>query len=257
MYPVLFSIGSFQIYSYGAMLALGLLLGTLLNSWLAPSNSLSKERIQSATLWIMAAALVGTRVFYVLIEPQEFVNQPWRVFFIWEGGMVFYGGFIGGLLTSFWLAWRWKISLLRLYDGLVPGLALGQALGRVGCFLAGCCYGLPWEGFCSVVFTDPKSLAPQGLHLHPSQLYEALTMLVISLILLIFWPRRKRVGLVACLYGMLAGMERIMAEQFRGDWRGTPLAAIDWLTPTIIIAFGILAVSLLGFIIISARKAKT
>lgn len=255
MYPVLFSIGSFNIYSYGVMLALGLLLGTLVNCRLAASNGFSKERIQSAILWIMLAALVGARIFYVIIEPQEFSAEPWRVFYIWEGGLVFYGGFIGGILMSLWLARRWKVPVLRLYDNLVPGLALGHALGRVGCFLAGCCYGLPWDGFCAVEFNHPQTLAPRGVHLHASQLYEAFSLLVVGIILLMFWGKRKRAGQVACLYGILAGLERIIAEQFRGDWRGAPLEGIAWLTPTMLVAICILVMSLFGFIILSRKKA--
>ena len=255
MHPLLLSLGPLNIYSYGAMLAVGVILGTWLNCRLARDNGLTPDRVQSATVWIMLAAIVGTRVFYVFIELDEFVSNPMRVFYIWEGGMVFYGGLIGGLLASLILARRWKISLLRLFDSLVPGLALGQACGRVGCFLAGCCFGIHWDGACAVVFTDPGSLAPRGVSLFPSQLFEAGAMLLVCLALLWFWRRRGPLpGRVLCLFGILAGLERIIAEQVRGDWRGTPLGN-DIFTPTIIIAIIMLVVCAWGFWQISRRRA--
>jgi phosphatidylglycerol:prolipoprotein diacylglycerol transferase len=253
MHPVLITIGSFNIYSYGFMIALGVLAGTLVNCVLAASNGLNKDRIQSATLWIMLAALLGTRIFYVLIELPEFAADPVRIFYIWEGGMVFYGGLIGGLLAALLLARCWKISPLRLLDNLAPGLALGQALGRVGCFLAGCCYGIPWQGVGGVTFTDPHTLAPRNISLFPSQLFEAAAMLLISLALLAFWPRRgKRPGRAVCLFGLLAGMERIAAEQVRGDFRGAPLGN-DFFTPTIIIAIVMVILSAWGWMSLRQR----
>jgi phosphatidylglycerol:prolipoprotein diacylglycerol transferase len=256
MHPILFSISSLHIYSYGVMLALGVIAGTWLNCRLGRSNGISSERIQSCTFWIMIIALAGTRVFYVLLEPQEFAEQPWRALYIWEGGMVFYGGLAGGLLAAFILARRWKTPLLRLFDNLAPGLALGQALGRVGCFLAGCCYGIAWDGPGAVVFNNPNSLAPRHVHLFPAQLFEAGAMAIICLILLAFWKKRgEAAGRIICLYGSLAGVERLLAEQLRSDFRGAPIFT-DFLTPTAIIALLMLIVCAWGFIFISRSKKR-
>jgi phosphatidylglycerol:prolipoprotein diacylglycerol transferase len=248
MHPVLMTIGSFTLYSYGFMLALGVLAGTMLNCAIAKSNGLSKEQIQSATLWIMLCALLGTRIFYVLIELPEFAADPVRILYIWEGGMVFYGGLIGGILAALFLARRWKIPVLRLLDNLAPGLALGQSLGRIGCFLAGCCYGISYQGWGAVVFTDPRSLAPRNLPLFPSQLFEAGAMLLITVALLACWKKRGgRAGRAACLVGILAGVERIAAEQLRGDFRGAPWGN-DFFTPTIIIAIIMVLLASWGWI---------
>ncbi|MDR1396117.1 MAG: prolipoprotein diacylglyceryl transferase [Desulfarculales bacterium] len=256
MHPVLMTLGSFTLYSYGLMLALGVLAGTVLNCALARSNGLGKEQIQSAVLWIMVCALLGTRIFYVLINLPEFAADPVRMLYIWEGGMVFYGGLIGGIAAALFLARRWKISVLRLFDNLAPGLALGQALGRVGCFLAGCCYGIPYQGWGAVVFTDPHSLAPRNLSLFPSQLFEAGAMLLITAALLAFWKKRGvRAGRVACLFGILAGLERIAAEQLRGDFRGAAWGN-DFFTPTIIIAIIMVLLSAWGWMAFKGKSLK-
>jgi phosphatidylglycerol:prolipoprotein diacylglycerol transferase len=248
MQPILLTLGSFSIYSYGFMIALGVLAGTILNCALAAGNGLHKDQIQTATLWIMLAALLGCRIFYVLIELPQFMAEPLRVLYIWEGGLVFYGGLIGGLLAALLLARVWKISPFRLLDSLAPGLALGQALGRVGCFLAGCCYGIAWEGWGAVTFRDPHTLAPRNISLFPSQLFEAALMLLVCLALLYFWSRRgPRPGRVVCLFGLLAGLERIAAEQVRGDFRG-PTLSNDFFTPTIIIAIVMVILSAWGWL---------
>lgn len=254
MHPVLFSIGPVSIYSYGAMMALGLLAAVALNSWLARGNGLSPQRVQNAMLWVMLAALAGARIFFVLIEPQQFIAQPWRVLFFWEGGLVFYGGLIGGIIVGLVIARRARLPVLQLFDNMMPGIALGAAFGRVGCFLAGCCYGKAWDGWCAVVFTAQHTLAPKGIALHPTQLYEAAAYLLICIILLAFWRARRRLGRISCLFGILAAIERMLVEQFRDDWRGTPMGPDGIFTPTFIVALIILAISLLGFIILSVNK---
>jgi phosphatidylglycerol:prolipoprotein diacylglycerol transferase len=254
MHPILFQLGPLTLYSYGAMLALGAGLGLILLSRLAAANGLDPNRANSLALWVLLTAIAGARLVFVLLEPAAFVKAPWRVFFFWEGGLVFYGGVAGGLITGILLAHRWHIPLLSLIDCFAPALALGQAFGRIGCFLAGCCYGLPWEhGACAVVFTDPHTLAPPGVPLHPTQLYSSAALFVIFGISLLVWRKRRFAGQVFFTYGLLHGVARVIIEQFRGDWRGAPL--IDNLTPTAFFAIGFTLFSAVMLVYLS-RKAR-
>ncbi len=252
MHPIIFQLGPLTLYSYGAMLALGAGLGLITLSRLARANGLDPDRVSSLALWVLLAAIAGSRLVFVLLEPASFLARPWRVFFFWEGGLVFYGGLAGGLLTGVLLARRWGIPFLKLLDCFAPSLALGQAIGRIGCFLAGCCYGLPWDGgWCAVTFTDPHTLAPPGLPLHPTQLYSSAALFVIFGLSLLVWRRRRFAGQVFFAYGFLHGVARVVIEQFRGDWRGEPLVA--GLTPTALFALGFAVFSAAMLVYLSRR----
>jgi phosphatidylglycerol:prolipoprotein diacylglycerol transferase len=255
MHPILFQLGPLTLYSYGAMLALGAGLGLIVLTRLAAANDLDSNRVSSIALWVLLTAIAGSRLVFVLLEPEAFIRAPWRVFFFWEGGLVFYGGVAAGLITGILLARRWQIPLLSMIDCFGPALALGQAFGRIGCFLAGCCFGLPWEGgVCAVVFTDPHTLAPPGLELHPTQLYSSAALFVIFGISLLVWRKRRFAGQVFFTYGLLHGVARVIIEQFRGDWRGEAL--IFSFTPTALFALGFALFSAAMLVYLSSRQNR-
>jgi phosphatidylglycerol:prolipoprotein diacylglycerol transferase len=253
VHPVLFQLGPLTVHSYGVMLALGAGLGLILLGRLARSAGLDPERMSSLALWVLLSALLGSRLVYVLMEPGPFMAAPWRILFIWEGGLVFYGGVAAGLVVGLALARRWSFSLPAMMDCFGPALALGQAFGRVGCFLAGCCYGLPWEqGWCAVTFTARGTLAPPGLPVHPTQLYSALALMAITGATLLVWRRWKGTGMVFCLYGLLHGAARLVIEQFRGDYRGEPLL---WgLAPTALFALALALACGAGLVYLAGRR---
>lgn len=255
MHPILFKLGPVTLYTYGAFLALGAGCALWLLGRLSRSAGLNPERVQSLALGVLVAGLIGSRLGFVLIEWPAFARHPWRIFSFWDGGLVFYGGIIGGLLVGWWLARRWAIPLLPLLDCFAPALALGQMFGRLGCFSAGCCYGLPWEhGACAVTFTDPHSLAPRGVPLHPTQLYSSGSQALILAFLLWLWPRRRYSGKIFFSYAMLHGVARVVIEQFRADWRGAPLF---WgLTPTAVFALGLALMGAVGLWFTSRRRTK-
>jgi phosphatidylglycerol:prolipoprotein diacylglycerol transferase len=255
VHPVLFEIGPLTVHSYGAMLALGAGLGLILLGRLAASAGLDPEKMSSLALWVLLAALAGSRLVFVILEPGPFLAAPWRVLFIWEGGLVFYGGVAAGLATGLALARRWSLGVLPMLDCFGPALALGQALGRVGCFLAGCCYGLPWEdGWCAVTFTARGTLAPPGLPVHPTQLYSALALAAICGLTLLAWRRWKGTGMVFCLYGLLHGLARLVIEQFRGDYRGEPVV---WgQTPTALFALALALACGAGLVYLARRHRR-
>lgn len=251
MYPVLFSIGPLTLHTYGLMLALGAALGLWLLSRLARRAGLDPEKISSLALWLLLSGIAGARLLFVLLEPAQFRAQPWRVLFVWEGGLVFYGGLAAALAVGLWLLRRWRLPALTVMDCVAPALALGQAVGRLGCFAAGCCYGLPWpEGWCAVTFSDPRTLAPPGIALHPAQLYTSAALFVITGLLLLLWRHRRFAGQIFFTYGLLHGIARVIIEQFRGDWRGEPLGP---LTPTGWFALGLAVVSA-GVLVYLARR---
>lgn len=253
MHPILFHLGPVTLYTYGALLALGALAGLWLTGRYAKKDGLDVEKVQSLLVWSVLAGLIGARLAYVFIEWPAFAKDPVRIFTLWDGGLVFYGGLIGGFVVGYIFIRRYKIAPLRLLDCAAPGLALGQLFGRLGCFAAGCCYGDPYGGWCSVIFTDPHTLAPKGVYLHPTQLYTAAALLLILAVLIFLWTRRRFVGQIFLSYGLMHGIARVIIEQFRGDWRGAPLA--DGVTPTMVFAMVLALVCGLA-LIIKSRAAN-
>ncbi|MBF0468676.1 MAG: prolipoprotein diacylglyceryl transferase, partial [Desulfamplus sp.] len=183
----------------------------------------------------------GARVLYVLVNFNEFASDPISVFKIWNGGLVFYGGFIAALVSAFLFVRKKGLPLGKTADIIAPAIALGHAIGRIGCFFAGCCYGqrcdLPW----AVIFKDSQSLAPLNIYLHPTQIYEAVSNLVLFVILLFVDNRKKRDGITFWFYIFLYGLVRSFIETFRGDPRG------DFISGSLSVSQGIgLSMSIAG-----------
>lgn len=232
MHPLLFEIpifgstgGGIRIYTYGVLVALAFLAGIL---WTArearharhaETSPVNPEKILDLSFYIVLAALVGSRILYILIEWQRYVAHPLDVFRIWEGGLVFYGGFLGALLISLFYVRRHKLKYLQLADFFVVGTALGHSIGRLGCFAAGCCYGREApNSFFSVTFPSSRfSLALPGVPLFPSQLFESAASFLIFLVL-VFLSRKKRFnGQIFLMYIVLYSISRSLLETFRGD----------------------------------------
>jgi phosphatidylglycerol:prolipoprotein diacylglycerol transferase len=216
MHPILFEIGPFTLRSYGLMMALGFGFGIWLSSRLNRREGRSEEMIYDLSVWIMLGAILGARLLYVAVEPEQFADGPWwDVLAVWKGGLVYYGGLLGGALSAYiWLR-REKAPVWRVADCLAPGLALGQMFGRIGCYLNGCCYGYVSQRF-GVVF---PALAAQGdsqPHL-PVELYESAYVLLLSAFLTWYMPRRRYVGEVFVLYLLFYSIGRFILEIFRGD----------------------------------------
>ncbi|RJX30542.1 MAG: prolipoprotein diacylglyceryl transferase [Desulfarculus sp.] len=230
MYPILFHLGPLTIHTYGVMLALGVALGAWALAVLARRAGLNQDRVLSLALWTLLAGLAGARLAYLVLEPGPLGPQLKQFFMIWQGGLVFYGGLALAVPVGLWLARRYGLPLLTLLDISAPAMALGQAFGRLGCFFSGDSYGRPWDGPWAVVFSDPHAIAPQGVPLHPTQLYITGALLLIFAFLWWLWPRRRFGGQLILLYGLLHGVARLIIEPLRGDWRGEPLWG--WLTPT-------------------------
>jgi phosphatidylglycerol:prolipoprotein diacylglycerol transferase len=222
MYPILFRLGGLEIYAYGFFILLGFATGVFLAVHRARKTnvSISFERVADLFFYSVLSAILGSRILFVLINFNVYRKDPLQTFKIWEGGLVFYGGFILAVGVSIvYMKWH-KLPIWKLADLSSPSIALGLFFGRIGCFLAGCCYGkessLPW----SVVFKDPNSLARLNVPLHPTQLYEAAGGLVIFSLLI--WREKRKAfdGQIFWLFSLLYSVARFLIEMVRGDPRG-------------------------------------
>ncbi len=235
------------LHTYGLLIAAGFLVGIWLAQREAARRGQDPDRIADLAFWILVAALVGSRVYFILVNwsdyfgPRALVDTPLgripRLLAIWEGGLVFYGGFIGAALTAWWYLRRHRMSFLAHADTLIPSVAIGHFLGRLGCFSAGCCWGdvghahLPWlvrfppESLAFQTFADRADpgafLAPDRLTtlpLHPTQLYESFGELGLFLVLvLVVRPRKRFHGQVLAAWLLMYAVLRTVVETFRGD----------------------------------------
>ncbi len=225
MHPILFRWGPITLHTYGLFAALGFLAGYGLANGMAKRRGLSPSIVGDALVPLLVGGIGGARIFYVLFHRSEFAGAGWDALKIWQGGLMWQGGFLGGVAALAIFVYRRKISFLSLADLFAPAVALGQAVGRVGCLFAGCCYGkmcdLPW----AITFRNAESLAPTGQALHPTQLYDAGLNLLITAILLALsrtgWANHR--GRLTALYLVLAGGARLAVEPFRADARGSGL----------------------------------
>lgn len=224
MFPELFHIGSFPINTYGVLLALAFLVALIVAARLAERDHLPRERIYDLGLWMLLAALVGSKVLMLWTEP-AYRENPWQLFsldFLRSGG-VFYGGLIGAILTGYLLARRYGLPWWKTADAFAPGIALGQSIGRLGCFSAGCCWGKPTTLPWGVRFTElghEITGVPIDVPLHPTQLYESVATLALFFFLLWLHKRKRFSGQVILFYAVLYGLIRFLIEFVRDDPRG-------------------------------------
>jgi len=224
MYPELFHIGNFPVNTYGVLLALAFLAALFIAARLGSRDGLPRERVFDLGLWMLLGGLVGSKLLLMVAEP-EYASNPWQLIsldFIRSGG-VWYGGFLGGLLTGVVLIRRYRLPFGKVMDAFAPGVALGQAIGREGCFAAGCCWGKPTTLPWGVEFGELAHRitgVPVGVHLHPTQLYESLASALLFLLLYRLHRRKRFTGEVIAAYAVLYGLIRFLIEFVRDDPRG-------------------------------------
>lgn len=218
MYPILVKIGPLTIHTYGFFVALGFLIGLSFAVRQAKKEGISSQKIIDLGFYILLASIVGSRLFYIFVNPSYYMSNPLDIFKIWEGGLVFYGGVLLVIPTVIWYVRRNNIGFWQTADVFAPSIAIGHAFGRIGCFFAGCCYGkfagsLPW----SIIFTNPECLAPNNVPLHPTQLYEAGGEAVNFLILITLRKYKSFNGQLFLAYILIYSVLRFTIEFFRGD----------------------------------------
>ncbi|MDT7688260.1 MAG: phosphatidylglycerol---prolipoprotein diacylglyceryl transferase [Acidobacteriota bacterium] len=262
MYPELFHIGGFPVNTYGVLLALAFMAALFVASRLGGRDGLPRERVFDLGLWMLLGGLVGSKLLLMVAEPEYGTN--WRnlisIDFLRSGG-VWYGGFIGGLLTGVLLIRRYRLSFWKVTDAFAPGVAIGQAVGRQGCFAAGCCWGRPTDAPWGVEFGEAAHRitgVPVGIHLHPTQLYESAAAFIIFLFL--YWlHRRKRFsGQVIATYAVLYGLTRFTIEFFRDDPRGdiAGLTTLTGLSTSQLISLVVVVVGIV-FLVLRRRRSNS
>lgn len=223
MHPILFKIpifGGISIHTYGVLVALGFLAGIIWIMYETRRLRLDSQSALDLIFFIILSAILGSRIYYLAVnEPARIVKQPWLIFTVWEGGLVFYGGLIAAILVSIWYVRRRRMSLSVYADVFAPAVALGHAFGRMGCFMAGCCYGAPaGASFFGIVFpSNPDTIAPAGVPLYPTQIIESLGELAIFLGLVVFRRHKKFEGEVFAIYLIAYPVLRFFAEMLRAD----------------------------------------
>ena len=226
MYPKLFELGPVNIYTYGLMLVAAYLIGLQVAVTRGRARGLEGDRVMDLGIAIILSALVGAKVLLFVVEFDHFSRDPAELWTLVRSGGVFYGGLLLAVGVAFWYMRRHAMPLWTTCDAFAPGIALGQAVGRVGCLLAGCCYGRPTDLPWGITFTNTLAAAnvgtPLEVSLHPTQLYESAAALLI-LGFLLFFERRGNAfaGRTFWTYLLLYPTARFFIEFYRGDPRGT------------------------------------
>ncbi|WP_422930671.1 prolipoprotein diacylglyceryl transferase [Singulisphaera sp. PoT] len=233
MQQVLFTIpilGGIKIFGYGMMLFFAFLGSTYLASWRAAKEKLDPELLKDLALWVFVGGLVGARLFYVIQYWGDRVRSIGDIFRIWEGGIVLYGSIMGGTAAFFAYRFVRPFPLRPYLDVVAPSLALGIALGRIGCFLNGCCYGdqcdlpiavsfpresPPWRS--QEILGMIPSTAARSLPVHPTQLYSAIDGFLLVALLSAYFPLRKRDGEVMAMLMVTYPITRFLIEYLRND----------------------------------------
>lgn len=233
MHPILFHYGAVTIYSYGVLVATGVLLGLWYARRQAPRAGLDPERIWNLGIYMVLTALIVAKVWLVLSSWDFYMANPREIFSLntFQSGGTFYGGFVGALALVAAYTYVQRMSIVAVLDTFAAGLPLGHAIGRLGCFAAGCCYGKPTTAAWGVTFKNPAAAqlagTPLGVKLHPTELYEAAAEFLNFLILVWLGKRQTFRGQMMATYFILYGIERGLIEFVRGDpgrtmlWNGS------------------------------------
>jgi phosphatidylglycerol:prolipoprotein diacylglycerol transferase len=221
VFPRLIQIGSFYLPTYGVLLAIAYLVGIWLLRRKARAEGLPEQKIFDFSLYVLAAAILGAKALLVIVEWRHYSENPRDLVEVLRSGGVFYGGLIAATTVGIWYMKRHRLPAWKVADMGAPSIAVGEAIGRWGCFAAGCCYGKPTDGPLGVRFTDPFAHeavgTPLDVPLHPTQIYLSVNAFLIFLILQWAYRRRTFDGEVFWLYVLLYAITRGLIENFRGD----------------------------------------
>ncbi|MDE2489890.1 MAG: prolipoprotein diacylglyceryl transferase [Elusimicrobia bacterium] len=223
MHPILLTIGSFQLSTYGVLVASAYLTAIWWLERRRTEMGLSEDAFWELVYWLFGGALVGGKLGFVIVERD--VTLLWRDP---RYGFVFYGGFVGAVAAGWIASRRRKLDFARLSDYFGVALPIGQSIGRIGCLMAGCCYGRPTTMPWGIVFTSPESsVLPslRGVPLHPTEIYHSLADALIAFLVWRFGLSRVRDGRwrrgsAFLLYVALYAVGRFIVEFYRGDPRG-------------------------------------
>ena len=241
MHPFI-HIGSLSLPMYGLCTMVGTVFALLAVFKLRKKGSpLSEDNLLDALIWAILLGFLCAKVLYFIVEPPQ-MPHSWRE--LWDlisAGLVFYGGLLGGLLGLFLVSRKTKKNMITYTDLMAPCFCLAHAGGRVGCLMAGCCYGMEYTGPCAVVLDGVSRL--------PTQIMEAVFLVILAGVLIAVYLKKPRRGMVTGLYMTVYAVWRFVIEFFRADYRGNvgPLSTSQFIS-LFIFAFGV-------YLLIRSRKA--
>ena len=212
------NIGPITVRSFGLMIVIGIL---VFMRFVRAHPSFKKLKLEGRFIDIMligiTAALAGGRLLHAFTEPELF-ESPWRLIAFWEGGLALLGGVLGVLIAIPWYLRKQKIPVIPFLDLIALYTPLLQGISRIGCFLAGCCWGCPTNMPWAITYTGTNTEAPINVAIHPTQLYSSLWLLASFLLMYCFLQYRlRKPGQITCVYLMLMSIERFCVDFFRDD----------------------------------------
>ncbi len=212
MHRVLFYIGNFPVYSYGVLMALAVFLAYFLVKWRNKTLKVATdEDISDFYVWLILTGIAGARLAYVLLHFSEYSSNILSIFNLRAGGLALHGALIAGVFVFIYFAKKRKISPMKLLDLFAPSVLLGIAVGRIGCFMNGCCLGVEAPAGIGVIFADAGYTMPR----YPTQIYEMILDFV-AIFVLLYWEKHKRFeGEVMIGAFSLYSVIRFILEMFR------------------------------------------
>lgn len=216
MYNELFSIGPFTVHMYGLMIAIGVIAAYMTAERRAKKKGLNSDKIFDLVIWCLIFGFLGSKILYCLTTLPSIIADPMSVIRNFGDGWVVYGGILGGILGAYLFCRKNKLEMWKYFDIGLPSVALAQGIGRIGCFFAGCCYGVETTLPIGITFHN-SDFAPNGVSLLPTQLISSVLDLLLFAFLLWFDKRKKADGQVTAWYLILYSIGRFSLEFFRGD----------------------------------------
>ena len=245
MYPTILRLGGIQIYSYGLMLFISFLLGIFIVERRARRFGVESKAVTDLALWVLLAVVAGSRLFYVGFHWHEFKDDLIGIIAFWRGGLaglMFHGGLLGALIAGWVFIKVRKLPLLKLLDAAAPAIVLGEGFTRIGCFLNGCCFGVPTDSGLGMIFPrySPAGASYPGLAVHPTQLYSSLAGFLLFGIALLLERRRLKDGvlfsLILVLYSLFRfGIDFIRHYDNAANYWGNQVVALGLATLGIVL----------------------
>lgn len=248
MVDVLFSIGPFKVHAYGLMMGIGIMMAFIVGLYRAKKKGLDAEFAFDVGFWCGVIGLISTRLMFYIVEIPDIIKDP-SILWNFNYGYVVYGGIIGGVTTGLIYCKKKKKNFMDYFDLVMPSIALAQGIGRIGCFLVGCCYGRETSSAFSVTYHH-SNLAPNGVKLIPTQLISSGADILLFFLLVLYDRKNQKRGRIGAMYFILYSIGRFLVEFLRNDYRGS----VGFLSTSQFISIGILAVGILLYV---TAKEKT
>lgn len=253
MKPELLEIFGFHIYGYGLMIAIGIICATYIFTKNAGKRGYNEDKIFNLIILTVIMGVIGGKLLFIITEIKDIIKNP-SILLDFGNGFVIYGAIILGALTVLVYCKLKKWNPLEVLDCIVPAVAIAQGFGRIGCLLAGCCYGAETSSPLSIVFpSGVNSLAPIGIHLHPTQIYSSIFDFALGIFLLWYLKKKRENGKTFGMYVIIYSIGRFIIEFLRNDPRGN----VGILSTSQFIAIFTLIIGILVFNIHRFRKGNT